>query len=410
MQEAAYSLIPKELRAQTHLRIGTLLAEHTPAGKREEAIFEIVNQLNRGSHLITSAEERERVAGLNLIAGRRAKMSTAYDSALKYFRAGSALLTEETWERNYELMFSIEYLMAECELLTAEMAAAEERMLRLSQRAKNRHDYCVVTRLRLALYTTLDRSDPRLEVFLDWLRRDGTVWSNHPTREEVMREYARIWALLGDRQIEELVNMPLITDPEILDTLDVFSEIVTPAYFFDENLSTLVVCRLVSLSLEHGNCDGSCFGYVWLAFFAGPRFNNYKDGFRFGQLGYDLVEKRGLTRYQARTYLCVGALVMPWVKHPAGGRELVRRAFDAAYRSGEIAFAGYSLEQVDHDQIGGRRSTRGSAKGGRNGLAFSSKAQWVLSMQSCGAQLGLTRTLRGLTAAFGRWITRDTAS
>ena len=73
VQEAAYSLIPKELRAEAHLRIGMLLAAHTPPAKREEAIFEIVNQLNRGSHLIASVEERERVADLNLIAGRRAK-------------------------------------------------------------------------------------------------------------------------------------------------------------------------------------------------------------------------------------------------------------------------------------------------------------------------------------------------
>ena len=128
VQEAAYSLIPKELRAEAHLRIGMLLAAHTPPAKREEAIFEIVNQLNRGSHLIASVEERERVADLNLIAGRRAKNSTAYDAALKYLRAGSALLTEETWTRNYELVFSIEYLMAECELLTADMAAAENRL------------------------------------------------------------------------------------------------------------------------------------------------------------------------------------------------------------------------------------------------------------------------------------------
>ena len=136
VQEAAYSLIPKELRAEAHLRIGMLLAAHTPPAKREEAIFEIVNQLNRGSHLIASVEERERVADLNLIAGRRAKISTAYDSALKYLRAGASLLTEETWERNYELVFAIEYLMAECELLTAEKVAAENRMSRLAQRAK----------------------------------------------------------------------------------------------------------------------------------------------------------------------------------------------------------------------------------------------------------------------------------
>ena len=90
VQEAAYSMIPQELRSAAHLRIGMLLAAHTPAAKREEAIFEIVNQLNRGSHLITSVEDRERVADLNLIAGRRAKISTAYDSALKYLRAGRA--------------------------------------------------------------------------------------------------------------------------------------------------------------------------------------------------------------------------------------------------------------------------------------------------------------------------------
>ena len=181
VQEAAYSLIPEESRAEAHLRIGRLLAAHISAEKREEGIFEIVNQLNRGSHLITSAEERERVAELNLIAGRRAKTSTAYASALKYLAAGRALLTEETWDHNDELIFSLEYLMAECELLTADMAGSESRLSMLAQRAKSGHDIAVVTCLRLTLYTTLDRSDRGMEVFLDYLRRSGTDWSLHPT-------------------------------------------------------------------------------------------------------------------------------------------------------------------------------------------------------------------------------------
>ena len=172
VQEAAYSLIPKEQRAEAHLHIGMLLAAHTPEAKRDEAIFEIVNQLNRGSQLLASVEEREQVADLNLIAGRRAKSSTAYDAALKYLRAGSALLTEEAWQRNYPLVFSIEYLMAECELLTADKIAAEARMLRLAQRAGNRHDFCVATRLRLTLYMTLDQSD--LASTSSWTGSDAT--------------------------------------------------------------------------------------------------------------------------------------------------------------------------------------------------------------------------------------------
>jgi predicted ATPase len=314
VQEAAYSMIPQESRPAAHLRIGMLLAAHTPAAKREEAIFEIVNQLNRGSHLLTSVEDCERVAELNLIAGQRAKVSTAYASALKYLGAGRALLTEETWGRNYPLIFSTEYLMAECELLTADKVAAENRLSLLPQRANNRHDFCVATRLRLTLYTTLDRSDLAADVFLDWLRRNGTVWSNHPTREDVMREYERIWELLGRRAIEDLIDLPLIRDPDVLDTLDVFTEIMTPSQLFDERLNSLVICRLVTLTLEHGNCDASCFAYVWLAMFAGPRFNNYKDGFRFGQLGYDLVEKRGLTRCQARIWMNMGSTVLPWAR------------------------------------------------------------------------------------------------
>jgi len=401
VQEAAYSLIPNESRAEAHLRIGMILAANTPPARRDEAMFEIVNQLNRGSHLIASAAERERVADLNLIAARRAKSSTAYDSALKYLRAARDLLTEETWELNYELMFSIECLMAECELLTAEKTAAENRMTRLAERARNRHDFCVATRLRLTLYTTLDRSDRCAEVFVDWLRRDGTLWSIHPTREDVMREYEHIWELLGDRAIEDLIDLPLITDPDVLDTLNVFTEIMTPSQLFDEHLNSLVICRLVTLTLEHGNCDASCFAYVWLAMFAGPRFNNYRDGFRFGQLGYDLVEKRGLTRYQARIWMNMGSTVLPWAKHVASGRELVRRAFDAAYRIGDLTFASYSWDQLVTVCLAAGDLLADVQTECERGLAFARRVRFGLVIELCGAQIGLIRTLRGLTPTFG---------
>src|SRR4029077_2417497 len=107
----------------------------------------------------------ERIAELNLIAGRRAKTSTAYASALKYLHAGRGLLTDEAWSHNYNLVFSIEYLLAECEVWTADMAAAESRLSMLAERANSAHDIALVARLRLTLYTALDRSDRAVEVF-----------------------------------------------------------------------------------------------------------------------------------------------------------------------------------------------------------------------------------------------------
>jgi predicted ATPase len=262
VQEAAYSSIPEGLRADAHLVIGRLLAVHTPPEKQEESIFELVNQFNHASEFITSDKERRQVAELNLRAARRAKDSTAYASALKYLKAGRALLTEENWESDYNLIFSIECLMAECELLTADMLKAETRLLMLAERARSGHDVAVTTRLRLTLYTTLDQSDRSVQVCLQYLARLGTNWTPHPTREEVRREYDKIWSLLGGRQAEEILDLPLITNSDVLDTLDVLTEIVTPAFFTDQNLCALVLCRMVNLSLEHGNCDASCYAYV----------------------------------------------------------------------------------------------------------------------------------------------------
>ncbi len=136
-------MIPEEQRAEAHLRIGRLLAAHTPPEKREEAIFEIVNQLNRGAALITSRDEREQLAELNLIAGKRAKASTAYASALNYLIAGAALLADDCWERRHELIFALELHRAECEFLTGELAVAEER---LTHAFSPRGEYCRTSR------------------------------------------------------------------------------------------------------------------------------------------------------------------------------------------------------------------------------------------------------------------------
>ncbi len=401
VQEAAYSLIPESLRAESHLRIGRLLAAHIPPERLEEAIFAIVNQLNRGSHLIRSAEEREWVGELNLIAGRRAKVSTAYVSALSYLAAGRALLREESWGSNYELIFSIEILIAESELLTANIGSAENRLSMLSQRARGEHHIAIVTRLRLTLYQTMDRSDRAVEVCLAYLRHSGTDWSSHPTSDQARREYDRIWTQLGDRQIEDLVDLPLMTNPDVLDALDVLAEVVTPAKFCDENLLSLVICRMVNLSLEHGNSDGSCFAYVWFAIVAGPVFGNYKDGFRFGRLGYELVENRGLTRYQARTYMSFGNIVMPWAKHARTGRDLIRRAFDIANRMGDLTFMAYCRDELISNFLTVGDPLAEVLSEAESALEFVQKARFGLIIDIIIGQVGFIRTLRGLTSKFG---------
>jgi hypothetical protein len=244
-------------------------------------------------------------------------------------------------------------------------------------------------------------TDRGVDVCLEYLRRGGTDWSPHPTRDQAQREYDRIWSQLGSRSIESIVDLPLMTDPEALAELDVLAEIVTPAEFTDENLLLLVICRMVNLSLGHGNTDGSCFAYIYLGMIAGERFGDYEIGVRFGQLGYDLVEKRGLRRFEARIYLSLGDLVIPWTKHVRTARDLIHRAFDSANQVGDLTFAGYSCFSLNANLLATGDPLVDTHREAEKGLEFAQRTRFGLVIDTITAQLYLIRTLRGLTPQFG---------
>ncbi|WP_164013584.1 AAA family ATPase [Pyxidicoccus trucidator] len=400
IQEAAYSLIPEDRWAAVHLRIGRLLWERTAPEQLEEKVFDISNQIDRGVSLITSREERERVAELNLLAGLRARKSTAWASALKYLAVGTALLPEDCWERRYALAFALEYHRAECEYLTGELGAAEERLAMLSRRAEGLVDVAAVTCLRLALYTTLDQTDRGVEVSLEYLRRTGVTWAPHPSDEDVQREYARIWRQLGSRSIEELVELPPMTDPAHRATMDVLTAAQSPALLTDKNLLGLVVCRMANLSLEHGNSDASCLAYVWLGMLLGPYFGEYARGYRFGKLGFDLLESHGPLRLKARVYHGFGHRVRPWTRHLRDSPDLLRRGFEAALETGDLTYATYSLNCLvtlllaRGDPLG---EVQREAEGA---LDFARKARSGLIVDVVTGQLRFIRTLRGLLPGF----------
>ncbi|WP_246703814.1 serine/threonine-protein kinase PknK [Rhizobium sp. SEMIA 4085] len=402
VQEAAYSLIPEERRGELHLRIGRLLAANTAPELIDDNVFEIVSQLNRGAALITSAEEREQLAKFNLLAGRRAKASTAYASALNYFVAGTTLLPEDAWERQQQLAFALELNRAECEFLIGALADAEERLALLSNCAVCTDDQAAVACLRIDLYAALGQTSRSAAVGLDSLRQHlGIDWSPHPADEEVQREYGRIWSQLGSRAIEELIDLPLMSDPASSATLDILTRLVGAVWHTDANLACMAICLAVNLSLERGNSDGSCYHYVSLGYIAGPRFGDYAAGFRFGRLGCQLVEERELKRFQARTYKDFGAHVIPWTRHVRTARDILRRALEIANQSGDLTFAGYSYASLNSNLLAAGDPLVEVHRQAEIGLTFARKVRFQFVIDLASAQLGLVRTLRGLTRKFG---------
>ena len=345
IQEAAYALIPEASRPEAHLAIGRRLAAQLPPAKRDEAIFEIANQLNRGAALIASPEEREQAAELNLAAGKRAKASSAYVSALSYLATARTLLPEAAWQHRHDQAFEIELHTADCEVCTGALHAAEERLVALASRAAGTVQQCAVARRRVDLYAMLGVGERAVPVALECLRQAGIDWPPHPGEEATGREYQRIWSLLGDRTIEDVVDLPLMQDPEALAILELLTKMSVPAEYVDDNLVTLSICRATNLSLEHGNSDAAPVSYAAAGMIASARFGHHDRGYRLARMACDLVDRRGLDHFGGRAYNRF-AVVVPWTRPLAEAIDPARRAFELAKRHGEPSFAAYSCRSL----------------------------------------------------------------
>jgi PAS domain S-box-containing protein len=255
-------------------------------------------------------------------------------------------LAEDCWTRQYRLTFELEFHQAECEFLTNDLDNAEERLSALANCTENLVDLAAVTSLRLEVYIMLARSERFVDVGLQYLRQVGIDWSPHPTDDDVRLEYEQLWQRLGTRPIEDLINLPLMDDAGTLATMNVLSMLMPSGNNTDKNLNCLLVARMANLSLEYGNSNPSCVGYVSLALVLTTDFEDHSRALRFAQLSLDLVEKRGLDAFKARVYLRVGGAISPLMHHFRFGRSLISRACDDADKIGDVLYASHCRSYI----------------------------------------------------------------
>ena len=217
-----------------------------------------------------------------------------------------ALLDERDWGSQYELTFSLWLERAECAFLTGEFDKAEQLIAELLQRGTSKVDLAAVYHLKVLLHIVKSENQQAVDSTLTCLKLFGIDIPAHPTWEQVQAEYEMVWHNLAGRAIEDLIDLPLMTDPELQAAMRLFSVLSDPAYVTDRNLFCLQQCRMVNLSMQHGMNGASAHACAYLGFTLGPAFHRYAEGFRFAKLGCDLVEKHGFLGYRAKVQDATG--------------------------------------------------------------------------------------------------------
>jgi predicted ATPase/signal transduction histidine kinase/CheY-like chemotaxis protein/tRNA A-37 threonylcarbamoyl transferase component Bud32 len=345
VQQAAYSLIPEPLQKQTHLKIGELLLKHTPKTEIEENIFEIVNHLNVGSELITQQSQKDELAKLNLIAGKKAKAATAYETAVKYLSRGIELLnapqsslTQEaseggsSWENQYDLTLNLYVETVEAQYLNTNFEQAATLAQIVLQKATNLLDRMKVYSLNIQFDIAQNQMLKAIETGVQVLEMLGVSLSPTPSEGGVVPTLPRF---------EDLDNFPTMTDPYKLAALRLLMNLAPAAYMSNNPIFLPILLTQVNLSIEYGHSPQAAFAYALYGVYLSG-IGELDSAYHSGQLGLRLLAQFNARELKAKIYGLFYPHASVWKEHLKVTLTPLQEAIQSGIETGDIHWAGYN--------------------------------------------------------------------
>ncbi|WP_445240617.1 AAA family ATPase [Microcoleus vaginatus] len=338
IQQAVYSLISEPDRQSVHLRVGRLLLQNTPSEEVAQKLFDIVNQLNKGRALIDQQIERYELAQLNLQAGKKAKSSAASQPAFNYLQIGLSLLNKKSWSQQYNLTLDLHLEAAE----TAYTIANYDEMERLAgvvlQKAQTLLEKVKVYEVKMQAYCAQTKFLEAIDIGLEVLKLLGVELPQRPNQSDLAQEMEQIKSALAGRQAQDLIDLPQMTDPYKLAAMRVMNYLLGPAFIAMNQLSLLIWCRQVNLSIQHGNAASSALPYIGYGMILCSS-GELDTGYQFSQLALKLLDRFKDRTFKARIYAIYKTFIKHWNEPLKDTSSLCMEAYQCAIETGDLEYA-----------------------------------------------------------------------
>ncbi|MBD2515982.1 AAA family ATPase [Nostoc sp. FACHB-973] len=342
IQQAAYSLIPPAKHCNTHWEIGQCLLQITPAEQLESKIFDITNQLNLGRKLIETQSQQDNLSRLNLMAGEKAKASAAYEAAWRYLQIGLDLLTTDSWQRNYDFTLTLYNATTEAAYLSGNFEQVEPLFQQVLHHATTLLASLKVYDVKIQTCVAQNKLIEAIQIGLELLQQLGIHLPIGPSFEDVQQALAETACKLANRGIEDLVDLPIMSEPEVLAAMQLLATMCASAYLAVPPLFLLIVLKMVDLLVEYGNMMLAPFAYAAYGIILCGVVFEIEAGYKFGQLALILLDRLNAKPIQARTLFAVSNQINVWKTHLKNSLKPLQNCYQIGVEQGDLEFAGYA--------------------------------------------------------------------
>ncbi|HBE16265.1 MAG TPA: serine/threonine protein kinase [Cyanobacteria bacterium UBA11149] len=331
VQQAAYFLISPTDKEATHLKIGQLLLQNTPKEKQEEKIFEIINQLNIGLDLISDISQKNELAQLNLIAGKKAKLSTASEAAIRYFYVALELLPDNTWRSNYNFTLELYLETAEAEYLNINFKSAERLVETALCQVKNLLDQVKASELKIQIHIAQYQMVKAVEIGLQVLKWLQVSLSQLEGKDGLMLELP---------ELSELDSIPPMTDSYKLAALRILNTISAPVFMAKPEIFPEIILTMVNLCLNGGNSALAAVGYGFYGLLLAG-FGHIEAGYHAGKIALKILDRFDAKQLKAKVYNLFNANIRPWKEHAQNSVIYFQEGLATGLETGDIEWAAY---------------------------------------------------------------------
>ncbi|MBD2597280.1 AAA family ATPase [Nostoc spongiaeforme FACHB-130] len=343
VQQAAYSLIPDNQKQATHWQIGQLLQQKLSESEQEEKLFDIVGHLNQGQALISQNSDRQILAQLNLKAGAKAKTATAYAAAVAYLQTAIALLESDCWQTQYELALEIHIVAAEASYLNGDFAGMEKLTALVLQQAKTILDKVKIYEIQIAAQTSQSQMLAAIAIGREALRQLGIEFPKELDEVHLGKALAEVNQQLNNREIAELINLPLMSEPTAQAVMQLLGMLFAPIFLGNPSLLPLLGTTMVRLSLEFGNAPASTVGYVTQGLVLCAFLGEVETGYKFGKLALSLLDKLNAQNWQSCTFTLFACFIQHRRQAFLTTFSILKEAQRTGMETGDFLYVGYSI-------------------------------------------------------------------
>ncbi|MBF0101434.1 MAG: serine/threonine-protein kinase PknK, partial [Desulfobacterales bacterium] len=315
VHEASYGLLEPQEKIQYHYEIGTKLKEHTLSETSEDHLIEMVHQFNLGRNIISDEREKIELSRFNLMAGRKAKLSVAYQAAKDFFNIGIDLLPSNAWQTHYELMLQLTIENCEVSYLVGNHKDAGKYYETVLYHATSPIDKIQVYQIRIVEETILQQIPKAFQIGVEALSMLGIDVTTQLVSEAIKHEMEQLNRNMEGRTIESLMYLPDLTDPYQLAVAGIYDSMITPCYLGNPDYFPLIILKLLNLSLIHGNSPNAANAYSFWGIYVTNVLNDIDQGFSFANLSLKVIERYSGYGLKCKIYMLFGAMMNHWKNH-----------------------------------------------------------------------------------------------